>query len=86
MMSGLSDTDTDAISTAVAILNEAGYRVEGVSHGKREHHGATFDLEVLAPTRTQRFEPQSEAVKRAAIDAPEFDMNGQPVEEADDGE
>lgn len=77
--SGLTDQDGAAISKALRILTEAGYTVDGIGTGSRYHAGVEFTLEVQAPDRMGWFEKQSEAVKEAAIDAPEFGMGGQEV-------
>lgn len=84
-MSGLSERDTDAISTATRILNEAGYQVTKVGKGTKSGNGVEFRLDVQAPTDAMFFEPQSEAVRDASIDSPEFDMGGNEVQEGGEG-
>lgn len=83
MGSGLSELDGAAISDAIRILTEAGYSVEKAGEGRRCQHGVAFRLDLEAPTRAPWFHKQADAVKDAAIEAPEFDMGG-IVEEADD--
>lgn len=82
-MSDLSEVDMEAVGAAVRILNEAGFDVEKANHAKSEEHGVSFKLKCHAPTRSQFFGPQLEAVKEEAIEAPEFDMGGNPVESND---
>lgn len=83
-MSGVSERDADAISRAIRILSEAGYRVERVGEAEEGNNGGVdFTLDVEAPSRSRWFEPQSEDVRAAAIDADEYDMGGNRVE--DDG-
>jgi len=79
-VSNLTERDGEAISRAIKILSEAGYRVSTVGKGAQENHGVSFRLEVHAPSRQRSFEPQSEEVRAAAIEAPEFNMGGNRVE------
>lgn len=69
---GLSERDAAAISTAIRILNEAGYDVVQVGKGTKVQAGIEFRLELRAKTRYKKFGLQAEAVKDAAIKAPEF--------------
>jgi len=80
-MSDLNEYDMTAIAWAIRILNEAGLDVEKASQAKQADHGVSFKLDCHAPTRSQFLMPQLEGVKAAAIEAPEFDMAGDPVED-----
>lgn len=80
MGSGLSEGDGQAISDAIRILNEAGYTVEKVGSGSRAEGGVSFRLDVQAHTRSRPLNQQRDAVKKAAIEAPEFDMAGKVVD------
>lgn len=79
-MSELTEVDAAAIGTAIRILNEAGYQVEQINKGESMSAGVSFRLDVEAPTRRVWFEPQSQGVKDAALEAQEYGMGGQPVE------
>lgn len=81
MNSGLGENDGQAVARAIRILTEAGYSVERSGNASRRHSGVEFELTIQAPTRMAWFQDQSEAVKQAAIDAPEFNMAGQEVRE-----
>lgn len=81
-MTDLSERDADAQGAAIRILSEAGFSIDGVSEVQSyDNQGVEFTMTVRAPTRSSFFEPQSEAVKAAAEEAPEFDMMGEVVEE-----
>lgn len=82
MSSGLSERDGQAISDAIRILTEAGYTVAKVGQGSRAEGGVEFRLDLHAHTRNGPRNKTREAVKEAAIEAPEFDMGGRVV--ADD--
>lgn len=80
MTADLSEVDAHAQGTAIRILTEAGFFIDGVSDVRTyDGDGVEFTITVRAPTRTPRFEPQSEAVKQAALEAPEYDFNGKEV-------
>lgn len=83
-MGDLSESDVVAIADAVRILDEAGFNVETIGQGSSYQNGVEFTLDVQAPTRTRFFRPTCIEAKTAVIDAPEFDMNGNPVDEDDD--
>lgn len=83
-MSELSERDMEAVATAVRILREAGYQIEKSKSAKSTDNGVAFKLECVAGTKSTRFPNQSEAVKTAAIEAPEFDYGGNLVEEVSD--
>lgn len=82
-MTDLSEGDAHAQGTAIRILSEAGFHIDGVSdvtkYGSNE--GVEFTMTVRAPTAAPFFGPQSRAVKSAAMEAAEFDMAGKPVED-----
>lgn len=80
-MGDLTERDMTAIASAIRILNEAGLDVEKANHATQSETGVSFTLDCHASTRSQFLMPQLEAVKSAAIAAPEFDMAGDPVEE-----
>lgn len=85
-MSGLSETDMGAIAAAVRILNEAGYVVEKTNHTKPGDQGIEFKLQCAVDVRTPGTWDQIQAVKGAAMDAPEFDMGGNEIDEMPDDE
>lgn len=80
-MSELSERDMEAVATAVRILREAGYQIGKSKSAKPTDNGVSFKLDVVAGTRSTRFPKQADAVKTAAIEAPEFDFRGQVVDE-----
>lgn len=80
-MSGLSESDVAAIASAVRILTEAGFEVTKTNHTKRGDSGVEFKLECSASTHATWFQPQLEAVKTAAIGAPEYGIDGEPIPE-----
>jgi hypothetical protein len=80
----LSESDGHAISTAIRILSEAGYRVEKVGQGSPTDNGVAFRLEVNAPTSVPGFDKESEAAKDAVMETPEFGWDGEPVQEDED--
>lgn len=80
-MGDLSETDAHAQGTAIRILAEAGFHIDGVSDVRRydDGDGVEFTMTVRAPTAAPFFDPQSQAVKEAAVAAAEFGLNGQEV-------
>lgn len=84
-MSELSERDMEAVATAVRILREAGYQIGQSKSAKPTDNGVEFKLDVVAGTRSPRFPKQADAVKTAAIEAPEFDYGGNLVESESGG-
>lgn len=80
-MTSLGEGDAVAIADAIRILSEAGYRVDTIGQGSTYENGVEFTLDVQAPTRARFFDPTRREAKAAVIDAPEFDMHGQVVDQ-----
>lgn len=81
-MTDLTESDAHAQGTAIRILSEAGFHIDGVSEVEKYDNGAgvEFTMTVRAPTTAPFFAPQSQAVKEAAMEAAEFGLGGQEVE------
>lgn len=82
-MGDLSESDAHAQGTAIRILSEAGFHIDGVSDVRRydDGDGVEFTMTVRAPTNAPFFSPQSDAVKEAAMAAPRFGLDGQEVDD-----
>lgn len=52
-MSELKEHDVDAVSDAVAALEDAGFSVEGLDDVERVNHGVRFSVTAEANTRTK---------------------------------
>lgn len=63
----------------VRILTEAGVDVRKVNYEKPNENGVKCKLEVAVPIHVPAVPPQLEAVKDAAIEAPEFGMGGKRI-------
>lgn len=86
-MTDLTERHQDAVGDVVRILDEAGVDVRKVNHQQRTESGVGFKLDVDVAISSPAVQGELEAVKEAAIEAPEFDMGGNPIEEGDaDGE
>lgn len=73
-MSDLTETDAEAIGTAIRILSEAGYEVEQVNEGTKANGRVSFTLSIKAATAYQHFREQAKIVKKAATDIPDAHM------------
>lgn len=77
-MSDVTEADQDAIGDVVRILNEAGVDVQKTNHVQTDGEGGvTFKLQCRVRTRYSQPLKQLEAVREAAVDAPEIGMDGE---------
>jgi hypothetical protein len=67
----VSEKDNDAISLAIAILEEAGFSVETVRQTKDHEDGVQARLDLIAPCDYQWFDEQAQGVREAAEEAEE---------------
>lgn len=56
MGDGLTPTDSEAVTRAIRLLDEAGYTVSEASKAKSTEDGVAFTLDIKAPTRYQDWE------------------------------
>lgn len=80
-MTDLTEADATAIAWAIRILNEAGFEVSKTNHAQRYEQGVEFKLVCKAPTRSMGTMDQIEGVKTAAMEAPAYGMDGDPIPE-----
>lgn len=87
-MTELTETDATAVAWAIRILNEAGLEVSKANHAQRFQHGVEFKLQCRASTRANGKMDQLEGVKNAAMEAPTYGLDGEPIggEEVDDAD
>lgn len=55
-MSGITEHDMESVREAVAVLEDAGFTVDGLDDVERVNHGIRFSVSAVANTRTKSFD------------------------------